>query len=85
VGRRLPVQNLRPVFIRVSDPSAVPELLTLLERRPSYVVKRAGTNDIAISVLGSFADAGALDVRLYLRVWQMAHPEISVEILREER
>jgi hypothetical protein len=74
-------RNLRLMLIRISDPTLVPALVGDLEQRPHYVVKQVGGDRIAVGVLGSFADGGALELRLFLAAWQAAHPAATFDLL----
>jgi hypothetical protein len=76
-----PPRNLRPVLIRVSDPTLVPALVGDLEQRARYVVKQVGGDRVAVGVLGSFADGGELDLTLFLVAWQAAHPETTIDLI----
>ncbi len=69
------------MLIRVSDPTLVPALVGDLEHRVHYVVKQVGDDAVAVSVLGSFADGGELDLTLFLVAWQAAHPEATFDLL----
>jgi hypothetical protein len=77
--RRRATFSQRPaaMLIRVSDLAAVPALLAALNERAHYVVKRQGEDEIAVSVLGSFADGGELELTLFLVAWQKAHPQTA--------
>ena len=76
-----PPRNLRPVLIRVSDPTLVPALVGDLEQRARYVVKQVGGDTVAVGVLGSYADGGELDLTLFLLAWQAAHPETTIDLI----
>jgi hypothetical protein len=69
------------MLIRLSDLTLVPALLGDLEQRVRYVVKQVGDDKVAVGVLGSLADGGALELGLFLEAWQAAHPEATIEIL----
>jgi hypothetical protein len=69
------------MLIRVSDPAAVPALVAALNERAHYVVKPQGEDEIAVSVLGSFADGGQLELTLFLVAWQSAHPTVTAELV----
>ena len=71
------------MLIRLNDPAAVPVLSEALNERVHYVVERRSATELAVSVLGSYADGGELDVTLFLRAWQAAHPNVEVELLRD--
>lgn len=71
------------MLIRISDPTLVPALVGELEQRPRYVVKQVGGDTIAVGVLGSFADGGALELRLFLAAWQAAYPEARFDLLED--
>jgi hypothetical protein len=70
------------MLIRVSDPTVLPALIGELEQRAHYVVKQAGANAVAVSVLGSFNDGGELDLTLFLLAWQAAHPQTTIKVER---
>jgi hypothetical protein len=44
--------------------------MTALSRRVHYVVRTAGSDAVEVGVLGSFADGGERDLRLFLRDWK---------------
>jgi hypothetical protein len=69
------------MLIRVSDPTLVPALVRDLEQRAHYVVKQAGADELAVGVLGSFADGGELDLTLFLLAWQAAHPATTIDLI----
>ena len=69
------------MLIRVSDPAAVPALVAALNERAHYVVKQQAEDEIAISVLGSFADGGDFELTLFLRAWQRTHPNVTAELV----
>jgi hypothetical protein len=77
----VPTLNLRLMLIRLSDLKLVPTLVGDLEQRVQYVVKQIGDDKVAVGVLGSLADGGALELRLFLEAWQAAHPQVTIEIL----
>jgi hypothetical protein len=58
----MPVPKPAAMLIRVSDPTVLPALVRDLEQRAHYVVKQAGADTVAVGVLGSFADGGAIDL-----------------------
>jgi HEAT repeat protein len=81
---RLPLPtNVTAMLIRISDPAAVPALIRALSERVDYVVERRRADTVAASVLGSFADAGELDLALFLAAWQAAHPEVRIDVLED--
>jgi hypothetical protein len=69
------------MVIRVSDPTVLPALIGDLEQRAHYVVKRAGSDTVAVGVLGSFIDGGELDLTLFLLAWQAAHPPTTIDLI----
>ena len=69
------------MLIRVSNPTLVPALVRDLEQRAHYVVKQTGTDELAVGVLGSFADGGELDLTLFLLAWQAANPATTIDII----
>jgi hypothetical protein len=68
------------MLIRVSDPTLIPALIRDLEQRAHYVVKQAGADTVAVSVLGSFSDGGELDLTLFLLAWQAGHPQTKLDL-----
>ena len=78
----MPSPQPAAMLIRVSDPTVLPALIGDLEQRAHYVVKQAGADSVAVSVLGSFADAGELDLTLFLLAWQAAHPQTTIDLER---
>ena len=79
----MPSPQPAAMLIRVSDPTVLPALIGDLEQRSHYVVKQAGSDTVAVSVLGSFADGGELDLTLFLLAWQAAHPPSTIDLLIE--
>ena len=69
------------MLIRVSDPAAVPTLVAALNEHAHYVVNQQAEDEVAVSVLGSFADGGELELTLFLRAWQHAHPHVTAELV----
>jgi hypothetical protein len=61
------------LHIRISEPRALPELVTALHERVRYVVRQIAPDAVAVSVLGSFADGGEEDLKLFLAEWQSGH------------
>ena len=72
------------MLIRVRDPTLVPALVADLEQRARYVVKQVGGDRVAVSVLGSFADGGELDLTLFLLTWHAAHPEATIDLVERQ-
>ena len=64
--------------LRISDPTLAPALAEYLRAQRSYVVAERRDGSVDVSVLGSAADGGRIDVELYLRAWEAAH-EVTVE------
>jgi hypothetical protein len=56
--------------VRVSQPHLLPDLFEFLKRRANVVVQRVGDDEIAVGVLGSFADGGVRELSGYLEDWQ---------------
>lgn len=57
------------------------ELLAHLSERVSFVVARTAQLEISVSVLGSYADGGELELTLFLEAWRAAHPHVEVDVL----
>jgi hypothetical protein len=76
------------VRVQISHPELLPDLLGYLRLSPDTVVEQVGDDELEVSLLGSRRlDALRLELELRLRVWQVAHPGTSVEVLprAEER
>ena len=77
----MPSPQPAAMLIRVSDPTVLPALIRDLEQRAHYVAKQAGADSVSVSVLGSFADGGELDLTLFLLAWQAAHPQTTIDLI----
>lgn len=77
----MPSPQSAAMLIRVSDPTLLPALIGDLEQRAHYVVKQAGSDTVAVGVLGSFTDGGELDLTLFLLAWQAAHPSTTIDLI----
>lgn len=75
---------LRRLYIRVSHPEALPDLLTALSRRVDYVVETVRPDVVAVGVLGSFADGGADNLRRFVREWTAGRPGVEAEVQLDE-
>jgi hypothetical protein len=78
-----PPREYAAMLIRISDSAAVPALVRALSERVDYVVERRRADTVAASVLGSFADAGELDLVVFLATWQTAHPNVRIDVLED--
>jgi hypothetical protein len=69
--------------IRLSDPALVDDLLTFLSARQCIAEQTSEeTLDVALPEAAR-SDAAALELDLYLRVWEVTHPGVIVQ--RDER
>ena len=68
------------MYIRISHPDALPDLVRALSKRVHFVVGAVRTDVVTVGVLGSFADGGKDDLRRFLRAWQGEHPGIHTDI-----
>jgi hypothetical protein len=68
------------LYVRVSHPEELPDLLTALSRRVHYVVRTAGSDVAEVGVLGSFADGGEGDLRRFLCDWKGGRPSIEADV-----
>lgn len=72
------------MLVRVSDTRAIDDLRAYLKRRIDYIVSdERDSGTLGVGVVGSHADGGRLEVDLYLRAWQAAHPDVALEISDE--
>ena len=78
----MPSPQPAAMVIRVSDPTVLPALISDLEERAHYVVKKTGADNVAVGVLGSFVDGGELDLTLFLLAWRAAHPQTTIKLER---
>ena len=77
--RCLPVSTA-VLYIRISHPEALPDLVSALSKPAHLVVGAVGTDVVTVGVLGSFADGGHGDLKRFLRAWRTEHPGIETEI-----
>ena len=49
----------------------------------NLVVQQAGAGELAVGVLGSFADGGACELGHYHEQWSPAHPDVAVSRVPE--
>jgi hypothetical protein len=68
------------LYIRISHPEALPDLVSALSKRAHFVVGAVGTDVVTVGVLGSFADGGQGDLKRFLRAWRTEHPGIHTDI-----
>jgi hypothetical protein len=68
------------VRIELSDPDLVADLLGVLSTRPDCIATQRNRHAIDVSLVGSFADGGALELTLMVRAWQAAHPGVEIEL-----
>lgn len=78
-----PPHEYAAMLIRISDSAAVPALVRALNDRVDYVVEQRRADTVAACVLGSFADAGELDLVVFLATWQAAHPDVRIDVLED--
>jgi hypothetical protein len=77
--RSLPRLNCG-LYIRISHPDALPDLVRALSKRAHFVVGAVRTDVVPVGVLGSFADGGQDDLKRFLRAWRVEHPGIETDI-----
>ena len=68
--------------LTVSDPAAIPELVTAL-RRGECVADHAGDGvDVAFPGVATLADArqAIVELTFFVRTWELAHPGLSVAL-----
>lgn len=68
------------MYIRVSHPEALPDLVTALSERNHYVARAVGPDRVAVSVLGSFADLGEDELTRFVREWKAERPCIEAAV-----
>jgi hypothetical protein len=69
------------VRIRVQDAADIDGLVAFLEER-DYVAEQIGPNTMEVSRLSSVRhDHIGLELDLFLRAWQKAHPEAHAEFV----
>ena len=74
--------SLRPLRVKLSDPSLVDDLVDFL-RRSGCVAQPAEETIVSVSIPKSLReDAAELELDLYLRVWEATHPEAEARRLR---
>jgi hypothetical protein len=74
--------SLRPVRVKLSDPSLVDDLVDFL-RRSGCVAQPAEETIVSVSIPKSLReDAAELELDLYLRVWEATRPEAEARRLR---
>lgn len=49
----------------------------------NLVVQEADAGEVAVGVLGSYADGGAGELGEYLEQWSVAHPEVELAPVAE--
>ena len=79
-----PSADLAALHIRISEPKALPELVTALHERVRYVVQQIAVDAVAVSVLGSFADGGEEDLKLFLAEWRSSRGGVHVEVVLDD-
>jgi hypothetical protein len=72
------------LHIRIGEPRALPELVTALHERVRYVVRQIAPDAVAVSVLGSFADGGEADLKVFLAEWRAGHAGVDVEVVSDD-
>jgi hypothetical protein len=80
----VPFRHFAALHIRISEPRALPELVTALHERVRYVVRQIAPDAVAVSVLGSFADGGEADLKLFLAEWRSSHAGADVEVVLDD-
>ena len=74
--------SLRPLRVKLSDPSLVDDLVDFL-RRSGCVAQPAEEAIVSVSIPGSLReDAAELELDLYLRVWEAMKPEAEARRLQ---
>jgi len=82
--RAFPFADFAALHIRISESTALPELVTALHKRVRYVVRQIAPNAVAVSVLGSFADGGEADLKLFLAEWRASHAGVDAEVVLDD-
>lgn len=72
------------LYIRISQPEALPDLVTALYKHVHYVTETVAPDAVTISVLGSFADGGKRDLTDFLRQWKAGRPGVEAEVEMED-
>lgn len=83
-GLRRPLRRPAALHIRISEPKALPELLAALHERPRYVVLQIAPDAVAVSVLGSYADGGENDLKLFLTEWRSRREGVEAEVVLDD-
>ena len=74
--------SLRPLRVKLSDPSLVDDLVDFL-RSSGCVAQPAEEATVAVAIPKSLReDAAGLELDLYLRVWEATRPEAEARRLR---
>ena len=79
-----PSADSAALHIRISEPTALPELVTALHERVRYVVRQIAPDAVAVSVLGSFADGGREDLQLFLAEWRSSCAGVDAEVVFDD-
>jgi hypothetical protein len=67
--------------IRIDDPGLLPDLVAFLDSRVHLVVSVESAYEVEVSVLGSFADGGRVELAAELEQWRAEHPDAEIAIL----
>jgi hypothetical protein len=68
--------------LTVSDPAAIPDLLTALRRGDCVAHRSPDGVEVAFPWVASLADArqAILELTFFARVWELSHPGLSVAL-----
>ena len=68
--------------LTVSDPSAIPDLLTALRRGDCVADLSPGGVEVAFPWVASLADArqALVELTFFARAWELSHPGLSVAL-----
>ena len=68
--------------LTVSDPAAIPDLLTALRRGDCVADRAAGGVDVAFPWVATLADArqAIVELTFFARTWELSHPGLSVAL-----
>ena len=68
--------------LTVSDPDAIPDLLTALRRGDCVADRAADGVDVAFPWVATLSDArqAILELTFFARAWELAHPGLSVAL-----
>jgi hypothetical protein len=68
--------------LTVSDPGAIPDLLTALRRGDCVADRTAGGVDVAFPWVATLVDArqAIVELTFFARTWELAHPGLSVAL-----